>query len=285
MKKVNVSNISGSTKAPFLKKTHTHYNDAIKETADSIVKSLYGSYSSGDVIILYGCEIADTVPGISTIDSGAIYYNGEVYLVDADSVLTTGSETLIWDIETTYVSGDPINYSNNTEYDTHQIDKFKLQAGTSGSGIANYDSATVKTLHKLYNKAEQSDVTDLQNNKADKAMTSWTNASIPGGGITGSVQYRKDSFGVVYLRGYVQLNLAGNTTPIVIVSSMGLFKPAVDMQVPVLIMDDSNSIHPTSRGYLQISSTSSEIGLAVDNDITTSNFVRLDGISFVDYTV
>lgn len=286
MKKIDTSNISGDVKAPITKRTLEFYNEAIAECAEDIIKALYGSYTTGDLVILHGCEVTANIPGTSTVTAGAIYYNGEVYRVDAASV-SSPSNTLVWKFPTTlselYDIADPVKYSDSTDYFQHFIGKVKLVNASSGSGLANYDSVTVKTLPKLYNKAEQSDVTDLQNNKADKAMTSWTNASIPSG-VTGSVQYRRDSFGVVYLRGYVQLNLAGNTTPIVVVSSMGLYKPAVNMQIPVLIMEDSNSIH-TAKGFLEISSTSSEIALAVDANITTSNFVRLDGVTFVDYSV
>lgn len=281
MKKIDTSHITGDTGAPVIKETLEHYNEAIAEGDESLVKALHGTYTPGDLIILHGCEYSDTIPGISSVTAGAIYYNGEIYQVDADaSIETTGSETLVWEIETTYPDGEVI-YSDGSSHEQHQVNKMVLVNGLSGSGIADYDSATVKTLHRLYNKAEQSAV-DL---KANIAAGAWTAATLFGG-VSGSVQYRVDSFGMVHLRGYVQVALSSGATDSQIVSNMGGKKPANSMILEAPVVTNLTDYTSTSaRCIIGILSSSSTVTAKANNaNISASDYIILDGISFWDVT-
>jgi hypothetical protein len=146
MKKIETSNITGSQDAPFIKATFDHLNEANQNATSEIIKGMLGAYTTGDVIILYGCEVSGTIgPGTAAVTAGAIYYNGEIYQVDANaSISTSGAQTLVWSVATTYRAGDPIQWSDGVNRNLHQIDKFVLAAGLSGSGIANYNATTVK---------------------------------------------------------------------------------------------------------------------------------------------
>lgn len=156
MKSIETTNIAGSAKAPFTKSTHDHYNDAIQETTSALVKGILGSYTPDDIIILYGCEVTATIPGTSSITAGAIYYNTKIYQVDSSaSLITTGSDTLVWGIITTYLPGDStLVWSDGVIRNLHRIDKLKLSAGASGSGLANYNGATVKYLSEFIPKTD-----------------------------------------------------------------------------------------------------------------------------------
>jgi hypothetical protein len=155
MKKIDTTNITGLQGAPFLKATHDHYKEAMQEINTSTVKALLDPYAANDVIILYGCDVTVTsgsIPGTgtATLSAGAIYYNDEIYQVDANAGLsTTNPQTLIWSIDTSYRAGDPVEWSDGPTRDMHQIDKFLLSAGTAGTGLANYDAATVKRFTSL----------------------------------------------------------------------------------------------------------------------------------------
>jgi len=147
MKKIDTTNITGNQKAPYIKATHDHIKESIQDTTGNIIKGLLGSYTTGDLIVLYGCVVTANIPGTSSITAGAIYYNGEIYEVDANaSLITTGSDTLVWGVVTDYRSGDPVTWSDGVDRDLHRVDKLALSAGASGSGLANYNGATVKYM-------------------------------------------------------------------------------------------------------------------------------------------
>jgi hypothetical protein len=152
MKKIDTTNITGLQGAPFLKATHDHYKESIQDFMTDFIKAYVGSYTTNDVMVLYGCDVTVTsgaIPGTgtATLTAGAVYYNGEIYQVDANAGLsTTNPQTLIWSIATTYRAGDPIEWSDGTARELHRIDKFLLSAGTAGAGLANYNAATVKYL-------------------------------------------------------------------------------------------------------------------------------------------
>ncbi len=148
MKKIKTTAIAGTVKAPYVKKTFEHYNEAIEEGDNAILRALMPTaWATGNIVKLFGAVVTATIPGTSSITAGAAYYNGEIYLIDANaSLITTGSQTLVWVIETTYASGDPVQYSDGNNYDQHEIRKLKLQAGASGSGLMNYNASTVKNF-------------------------------------------------------------------------------------------------------------------------------------------
>lgn len=100
-----------------------------KNFAEDIIKGLLGSYTADDLIILWGCVISATIPGSSTITAGAIFYNGIIYKVPAATVVTTGSQTLVFKIDS-LVQPSVIVLTNDL----------------SGTGIANFNLATVKYL-------------------------------------------------------------------------------------------------------------------------------------------
>ena len=140
-RKFDTTNIVTPTKAPFSKRSLTHINTAYDELGEGIVNGMLGSYTTGDVVILHGCNVSATIPGTSSVTAGAIYYNGRVYEVDADaSIITTGLQTLVWQIAESTITGDPATFDDGNTYDFHIIEKMELVNGLSGSGLANYDA-------------------------------------------------------------------------------------------------------------------------------------------------
>lgn len=197
MKKIRVTDLTGTAKAPFIKQTFIHTDEQVKEIADAIVKGLIGTYTTNDLIVLYGCVISGAGP--YAITAGAIYYNGEVYLVDAASGLTPGGgQTLVFNIVTTYASGDPIKYQDGSLHNQHQIDKIALQVGASGSGIADYNASNI------YNYNTLSD--GLWLDGTGLLANSYTISS-------GRVfQYKKSASGVVTMRGALLSPPSGTST-------------------------------------------------------------------------
>jgi len=195
MKKIDVSALTGTRGAPFLKETFVHTDSQVQEVVDALVKGLIGTYTAGDLIILHGCVITGTTT--KAITSGAIYYDGEVYIVDAASGLTAGANTWIFDIVTTYESGDPVTYDDGSTHNQHQIDKIAFQVGASGSGIADWDNTTVKTVQEIQ-EGVWVDGTSL-------LSSGWTVAP------ANVFQYKVDIYGNVTFRGVIKSPSSGTT--------------------------------------------------------------------------
>lgn len=143
MKKFKTDQISGNAKAPILKATLDQWNENSLELSNSLVLAGLFSYTTDDVVILHGCVVDDNIPGTSTVTAGAIYYNGEIFQVEAASI-PSAANTLVWNKVTTYRSGDPVGWMDGTPRDQHRQDKFVLSNAASGSGIADFDDSTVK---------------------------------------------------------------------------------------------------------------------------------------------
>lgn len=145
------TNIVDPVKAPITKRSLEHINSMSELVGDALVEALVGSYTTGDIIVLSGCVVTVTggsIPGTgtATLSAGYVYRNGEVFAVDANASLsTTNPQTLVWVADDQDLAGDPATFSDGNSYDFHRVAKLKLQAGTAGSGLANYDAATVKT--------------------------------------------------------------------------------------------------------------------------------------------
>lgn len=145
MKKLITSNITGDKGAPLTKAGLDLLQDSHKEVINMLVRGLV-NYNTGDVVILQGCTVTSNVPGTSSITSGAVFYNGEIYLVDANnSIVTTAGQVLVWNIsnvdtQETFTDGLSYNYYRNS--------KITLTGGASGSGIANYN-ASLKRLDNI----------------------------------------------------------------------------------------------------------------------------------------
>lgn len=160
MKKIFPDNIVGTVKAPFLRKTFEHLNAAMSESVDAVIKGLI-NYIDNDVIILWGCDITyGGGVGAASVTQGAIYYNGEVYQVDENLTITVGvGQTLVWYIETSYdivnSPADPVLYSDGNTYNQHQINKFVLTNGPSGSGLVDYSDSSVKRYKDVVGKVRK----------------------------------------------------------------------------------------------------------------------------------
>lgn len=203
MKKIETSAIVGNAGLPIIKATHDQWNENSAEITSSIIKGLLGSYTTGDLIVLHGCVVtiaSGAIPGTGTANNtaGAIYYNGEIYQVDANASLlsTTNPQTLVWQIVTTYRAGDPVYWSDGVARNQHREDKMHLVAATAGSGLANYDNTS--TLPYLMAGGP---------NAAMPLINSYTTSA----GL--EPRYRKDFFGNVRFAGLVISPASGTPDP------------------------------------------------------------------------
>jgi len=137
-----------------------------KNIGSDIITGLLGTYTTNDLIILWGCAVTANIGGTSSITQGAIFYNGVIYKVDANASISSPSGTLVFKINS--------SVNPNTIY---------LTNGTSNSGIADYNASNVKYFTTYGSPVYP---TTLLNSYTDPTFG-----------------YRKDSFGNVQLLGGV----------------------------------------------------------------------------------
>jgi hypothetical protein len=136
------SDASSTVSQPVKSGTIAHLQLAYQEVATALANNIVGpAYQSTVAYILYGCVNTGT-GGAYNISAGAIYFNGEVFLVPAASFTPAGGQTAVGTITTGYFSGanaDPVKLSNGDLVNVHEIRTIVIASGVSGSGTADYD--------------------------------------------------------------------------------------------------------------------------------------------------
>lgn len=138
MRIIDESLIPSGDAAYFKQGTWTHLQKAYKEALDSLAQAIIKDYDNTKVYILYGCVATGTDPGARTFTAGAVYFNGEVYLVPAASFTSTGANVALGNIvvanNTTDYSVDPQITPGGASISIHKIRTIVITAGTAGSG-------------------------------------------------------------------------------------------------------------------------------------------------------
>lgn len=145
MKKLDVTPITNSAQFFPKKGTLEFLQLAFKEGFAGIVKGLIGnSYSATTVYVLYGCVNSGTYPAYNITD-GVVFFNGEIYYVDATSYTATGSDVAVWGlVQTQYTTdADPCTFSDYTTHNIHNIRKLRTTAAAAGSGLFDYSTSVV----------------------------------------------------------------------------------------------------------------------------------------------
>lgn len=145
MRKIDESLIPSGDSAYFKQGTWTHLQKAYIECLDAMVKSLVGKdYDTAKYYILHGCVATGTDPSARTISAGAIFHDGEIYLVPSASFTTTGAQVAVGTITTAYntsdYSVDPQTTPNGNVISIHAIRTIVFTGGASGSGDVNYSA-------------------------------------------------------------------------------------------------------------------------------------------------
>lgn len=144
MRKLNTSAITTSIAMPIKSGTLDHIQAAYAEAVAEAIKGVVGpSYNSGTMYILNGLVNFGVFPNYN-VTAGSVFYDGEVYLVDAANFTLAGSQVAVAKIVTTQFSGtnaDAVQFTDGIGRNVHDIRKVQLSADLAGSGISNYASA------------------------------------------------------------------------------------------------------------------------------------------------
>lgn len=142
MRKLDVSAVTDSVGLPVKGGTLVHLQYAYQEALAALGKGLVGAaYDENKVYVLNGC-VNTGVGSNYEISAGAVYFNGEVFLVDAVSFSISGAQVAVAVIDTSYFAdstADPVEFTDGVLRNIHEIRKVVLQPGLNGSGIANYN--------------------------------------------------------------------------------------------------------------------------------------------------
>ncbi len=110
---------------------------------------------------MHGCVVTASIPGTSSVTAGSIYYNGEIYEVEVNASIASAANTLVWNIVTSYIASDStLTWSDGTIRNLHSIARFVLSNAVTGTGIADYNGATVKTLSSFQPKSKIVEIGD-----------------------------------------------------------------------------------------------------------------------------
>ncbi|MGN7818788.1 hypothetical protein ACTJJB_01590 [Chitinophaga sp. 22536] len=127
-----------------------HLQLAYQEAIAALGQCLAGAaYNPSKVYVLNGCVNSGSGTTYN-ISAGSVFYNGEVYLVDAASFTISGPNVAVGIVPnpptvTTGLSfysdviADPVQFTDGVNRNVHQIRKCVIQPGLSGSGAANYN--------------------------------------------------------------------------------------------------------------------------------------------------
>lgn len=141
MRKLNTSAITTSIAMPVKSGTWDHLQAAYTETISELVKGMAGpGYSDSTMYILNGLVNSSSHPTYN-LSAGSVFFNGEVYLVDAVNFTVSGPNQAVCKVVTTQFSGinaDGVQFTDGVTRNIHDIRKVQVVADLGGSGISNY---------------------------------------------------------------------------------------------------------------------------------------------------
>lgn len=98
------------------------------------LKGIVNHVSSTEVLILSGCEyneqqLSDTDQLVMT--AGYVYFNGEIYKVDAVNATLSSGNTFYWDLKVTNDPAGNLTFEDTNTYDVYQIREFEVKQAAS----------------------------------------------------------------------------------------------------------------------------------------------------------
>lgn len=129
MKRLLTNSISDTVAMPVKSGTLEFLQDSYKEVANALAIAVIGNAVSNIGYVLYGCK--NTGSGANfIISAGAIYFNGEIYLVPAATFTTSGNSAIGKITITNFTTNaDPVTFSDGIDRSVHKIRRIVFTAG------------------------------------------------------------------------------------------------------------------------------------------------------------
>ena len=136
MKKLDTTAITTAVGFPVKSGTLLFLQQAFQEMGNAAIQAIIGSsYDATKVYILFGCVATGADPGVRTFSAGAVFFNGEVFIVPAAAF--TSVDVSVGTIVTSYFNdptADPVTFTDGVPRSAHQIRQVIIADGASGSG-------------------------------------------------------------------------------------------------------------------------------------------------------
>ena len=135
MKKLDTSAISNTVAMPVKSGTLDFVQQAYQEGLTGISNSLIGGKANNNLFyIFWGCQNTGSVLSF-IISAGAIFFNGELFLIDATTFTAAAGQVAVGAITTTFynTNADPVTFTDAISRNVHQIRKILFTAGSTGS--------------------------------------------------------------------------------------------------------------------------------------------------------
>ena len=126
--------------------TLDHLQFAYQEALNAIARNLIGrDIDNTRGYILFGC-INTGSAAVMNVTAGAIYYNGEVFLVDAFNLNV--SQAAVAGIATSYyqTNADPVTFTDGVQRNVHEVRKIVFTNAASGSGLFDFNNMVNTTI-------------------------------------------------------------------------------------------------------------------------------------------
>ncbi len=138
MKKINLSNIVAGVRSLFAQKsTFEHIQESYVESIASVMNALL--VNAPGVTQMIG--LVNSGSGLNyNISAGVVFYNNEVFEVPAFVGVASVGQVPVLTLQTTYRAGDPVVYSDNNTFNTHEVRKLVWSFGVSGSGLCDFSA-------------------------------------------------------------------------------------------------------------------------------------------------
>ena len=175
MRKLKVSDVTNSNGLPVKSGTLEHIQLAYQEAINAIARNLIGrDIDNSRAYILFGLINTGTASAMN-VTAGALYYAGEVYLVDAFTLNV--AQAAVASIQTSFyqTNADPVTFTDGVQRNVHEIRKIVFADAASGSGLFDFNNM-VNTRLPLDNIQESTMPASLTINFTDDKAIFYQNA-------------------------------------------------------------------------------------------------------------
>ena len=138
MKRLDTTPITTSVAMPLKSGILDFMQDAHKETTQALISTIIDNPTTGTIYVLSGC--VNTGSGANyIISAGQVFYNGEIFQVDATSFTIAGSQYAFANLLTTQytTNADPVTFTDATPRNVCNIRKIEILS-SAGSGYPLY---------------------------------------------------------------------------------------------------------------------------------------------------
>ncbi len=134
MKKINTFlGTDPNGQQPFTAPSLLFLQQAYQEAIDAICRSK--GFLQTKIYVLYGCVNSTFGGSTFTISAGAVYYAGEIFLVDAVTFTQAMGQTAVGSLVVTNPAPDPTTFEDGINRNVHDVRKIVVASGVSGTGI------------------------------------------------------------------------------------------------------------------------------------------------------